>query len=117
MAMLCPPSASNETSRSVSPRPLYEKLTLSAVTLPLALLAEASVLVILAAEGDDHAHHGHRLVDDRERSPFEALHLLQLGNDPGAIEAEGEVEKRDDAERDQGHLPVDEHRDHQHPAQ
>ena len=38
-------------------------------------VAEARVLVALAAEGDDHAQHRHRLVDDRQRLALEVAHV------------------------------------------
>ena len=80
----------------------------------LALLAEASVLVTLAAERDDDAQHAHRLVHDRERLPLEALHPLQPRHDSLAVEAEGVVDERKDAESDERHLPVDQDSDHDH---
>ena len=59
-------------------------------------LAEASMLVRLPAEGDDHSHHPHHLVDDREAFPLEALNLEDPGHDSRPVHLERPEEERHD---------------------
>ena len=82
---------------------------------PLTLLAKARMLVVLAAERDDHAKHRHGLMDDRQRLAFHPLHVQQPLADVRAVVADRVVQERDDRQRQQRERRVQPIRHPEHP--
>ena len=76
--------------------------------------AETAVFMILAAEGDNHPQHGHRLMDDGQRLPFHAFDFVQALLDVLDVIANRVIEERHHRQREQGQLWVNEKGDPEH---